>query len=200
MTTLGKDLPNEMDIFLRFTEGDRTAFKQLYDYHNPNLSSLIQRMVKMPDLTEEIIQEVWIYLWNNREKLITVKLPGSYIRRAALNRAFYHLKNIARDHKMMESIKAYSTELHDELQEMVDYKDSEKLIQQAVDELPAQRKKIWELSRNKNLSHEEIATQMGLTKSTVNNQITEASKHIRIYLENHGTLLALAALIIFFKK
>jgi len=99
---------------------------------------------------------------------------------------------------MMQRVKSYSTEYHDELQEMVDYKDSENLIKQAVDELPPQRKKIWELSRTHHLSHEEIASQLGLTKSTVNNQIVAASSHIRNYLESHGSLLALAALFYFF--
>ncbi|WP_316831854.1 RNA polymerase sigma-70 factor [Pedobacter aquatilis] len=193
----GKDLPNEMDIFQKFTQGDRGAFKQLYDHYNQPISSLISKMVKLPDLAEEIIQEVWVMLWNEREKMKTVETPAGYLRRIAVYKAFRYLRDISKNRELMEKIKSHSTDFHNELEEMVDFKDSEKLIQQAVDELPPQRKKIWELSRKAHMSHEEIANELGLTKSTVNNQISSASTHIRQYLENHGNLIALAALFLF---
>jgi len=192
-----KDLPDEKEIFRRFTEGDRQAFKQLYEHYTSPLFTLIQGMVKIPDLTDEIVQEVWVNFWNNREKLSGVENPGAYLHRSVVNRAFNHLKKISRDKHAMERIRSFSTELHDEVQEMVNFKDSEKLIQEAVNELPAQRKKIWDLSRNQHKSHAEIAELLGITISTVNNQIGFASSHIRKYLETHGTLVALAALVAF---
>ncbi|PWS33338.1 sigma-70 family RNA polymerase sigma factor [Pedobacter paludis] len=199
MMTSGKELPNEMELFQRFAQGDMVAFKKIYDQYNPPLSSFIQKMVKSLDLTQEVVQYVWVVVWNDRTKLENVANPAGYLHRLARYKTYNYLKKIALDRDLMQKMARVSTELHNELEEMFDLKHQEALIKDAVQELSPQRKKIWEMSRTQHLSHEEIAEALQISKSTVNNQIVAASAQIKSFLENNGTLLSLATLFSLFK-
>ena len=62
-------------------------------------------------------------------------------------------------------------------------KESEQLISEAVELLPPQRKKVYQLSRIEGLTHAQIAQQLNISTSTVNNQLTEALHFIKKYLQ-----------------
>ena len=139
-------------------------------------------------------------LWENRDKLGTVDFPQNYIYTMARNRTFDLLAKIGRDKKLIEHIWANISQSDELTKEILDAKESQQLINEAVAGLSKTKQQIFELSRQKGLSHDEIAALLGLSKQTIKNQLSESLKQIKHYLEQHSNLLAIIFWLHHFKN
>ena len=192
-------LINEKAIFAGLAEGDEAAFETIYHHYNKRLAPFIEKMVRSADLTEEIIQEIFVQLWINRHLLADVAHPTAYLFNIATNRTLDHLKKIANNAKLMDRIAYGSTELVNDTEEQVVLRESTAIIKLAIEALPAQRKLIFNLSRNEGLTHEQIAERLGISRHTVKNQLVTALKSIRLFTEKRGKMFVAAALLFTFK-
>ena len=73
--------------------------------------------------------------------------------------------------------------------EDLDFREVENLLKEAVNTLPAQRRKVYQLVREEGLSYAEIAEKLQISKNTVRNHVAEALQEIRIYLREHGVMI-----------
>jgi len=194
-----RKLINEKAIFAALAEGDEAAFEKIYHCYNPRLAPFIEKMVHSADLTEEIIQEIFVQLWINRHLLADVAHPTAYLFNVATNRTLDYLKKIANNAKLMDRIAYGSTELVNDTEEQVVLRESTAIIKLAVEALPAQRKLIFNLSRVEGLTHEQIAEKLGISRNTVKNQLVTALKFIRIFTEKRGKTFVAVAFILTFK-
>jgi RNA polymerase sigma-70 factor (ECF subfamily) len=173
---------NNQELINLLHQDDRRAFTEIY-YRYENL---LQRHAykKLGDLdeTNDILQELFVSLWDKRTELpVTANLSGylySIMRNKILNR-FAH-KQV--ENKYTASLQQflnkadYCTELTIRENEMAD------IIQKEIDQLPARMREIFLLSRRDNLSHNEIALKLSLTGPTVSRQISNALKVLRLKL------------------
>lgn len=194
-----RKLINEKAIFAALAEGDESAFETIYHSYNKRLAPFIEKMVHSADLTEEIIQEIFVQLWINRHLLADVAHPTAYLFNIATNRTLDHLKKIANNVKLMDKIAYGSTELVNDTEEQVVLRESIATIKLAVNALPAQRRLIFNLSRNEGLTHEQIAERLNISRNTVKNQLVTALKFIRLFSEKRGKTFVAAVLILTFK-
>jgi len=194
-----RKLINEKAIFAALAEGDESAFETIYHCYNKRLAPFIEKMVHSADLTEEIIQEIFVQLWINRHLLADVAHPTAYLFNIATNRTLDYLKKIANNAKLMDRIAYGSTELVNDTEEQVVLRESTAIIKLAVDALPTQRKLIFNLSRVEGLTHEQIAERLGISRNTVKNQLVTALKFIRLFSEKRGKTFVAAVLILTFK-
>ena len=194
-----RKLINEKAIFAALAEGDEAAFEKIYHCYNPRLAPFIEKMVHSADLTEEIIQEIFVQLWINRHLLADVAHPTAYLFNVATNRTLDYLKKIANNAKLMDRIAYGSTELVNDTEEQVVLRESTAIIKLAVEALPAQRKLIFNLSRVEGLTHEQIAEKLGISRNTVKNQLVTALKFIRMFTEKRGKTFVAVAFILTFK-
>ena len=99
-----------------------------------------------------------------------------------------HFRKTARDEQLAREWYTRIEQLRNSTEEWMDAREREQLISKAVEQLPPQRRRIYELSRLKGLSHAEIAKELNVSPSTVNNQLGEALKSIRQYLDRSPEL------------
>lgn len=139
--------------------------------------------------TEEVVQDVFMRIWHNRERLSEVDNPAAYIYKMAVNRTLDYIKRNAIELKAraatarLESVKDKHI-TQNELQ----FRETNKLIQEAVHHLPPQRKKIFVMVREQGLSHEEIASRLSISPHSVRNHMTYALRDIRKHLSENGNL------------
>ncbi|HLF45448.1 MAG TPA: RNA polymerase sigma-70 factor [Chitinophagaceae bacterium] len=182
MSVTHKILPNEKELFARITSGDIVAFEEIYHHYNQFLQPFLLNKTKSLELTEEIIQELYLKLWDRRETLPSIENYRSYIYTMAVNAVYTHFRKAAVEQKILKKLWRGMTEQQSTTDEIMEFKESEALINQAVEKLPPQQKKIYLLSRRSGLSHDEIADELHISKRTVSNQVTEALKAIRLHL------------------
>jgi len=193
-------LLNEHDLFLRLAGGDEQAYEQIYHHYNRRLSLFVLKIVRDPLLAQELLQDIFVQLWVSRALLAQVKYPSAYLFNMANNKTRDYLRKMASDARLLDHLAKSSSELSNETEELVDFKESAAILEEAVLELPDQRRIIYELSRKEGLSHDEIAEQLSISRQTVKNNLVQALKHIRMFMEQRGGAFSFAVFFLLTRK
>lgn len=181
----------EQKILLgRVSDGDVIAFRVLFDTYNKRLYAAALKITKSSYGAEEIVQEVFAGLWEHRTRLQEVENPSAYIFTVAYNRTFRYLKKVSKSKDLKEALRHRLQEARNDTEEWLDMKETNDLIHQAVSQLPPRRQLIFKLSREKGLSHKEIAEQLNISPLTVKKQMVIALRNIRSSLASVAPLLA----------
>lgn len=191
---------NEKELFRQIAQGDENAFRKLFDGYKIRLHAFIFRLTKSETTSEDIVQDIFLKCWKNRQSLAGIHNPDGYIFTMARNQAYDYLTSLARSQKLHEQVWLKIVELQDITTEQIDLNESHQLIVQAVQQLSPQKRRIFEMSRYEGLNHEQIAERLNLSKSTVKNNLVESLRFIKNYLQLHSPMLGLAFSLIFLKQ
>lgn len=183
---------HEKEIFLRISQGDETAFTEMFFHYTARIHPFIKKMTRSEEITEEIVQDVFVSLWKNREKLPEINNYNAYIFTIASNRTFNYLKSKAREAIRLQELAKVEKDFTNVTVETIDGNESRNLINKLVERLTPQKKLIYQLTREQGLSHDEIAVQLNISKNTVKNHLVETLKYLRKNLKL--TILVLIAI------
>jgi len=179
-------LPDEKQLFARMARGDEAAFEEIFHHYNRRIYPFILKRTKSATIAEEITQEVFLKLWANRESLPPIENHTSYIFTMTTNKTYNYLRKLAGEGRMLRQVWQNMNEFNNITEETIDFRGTEEIINQAVEQLPPQRKKIYLLSRQQGFTHEQIAQELDISRSTVNNQLLEALRFIREFIQTHS--------------
>jgi len=193
-----KQINIEKELFSRVAQGDEEAFNTLFHRYVPRLHTIVMKVTKSEGVAKDIIQEVFLYLWMDRESLAEVAVPQNWIFKMAYNRSYTWLsRQVSRHQKYNEFKQQNPGEGDDNLQDTVFLHETARLIQEATAQLPEQARKIFQLSRESGLKAAEVADRLDISVQTVRNSLVRSVRSIKEYLTQHGVLLpALLILII----
>ena len=174
---------------LQLTEGNESAFKQIYDRYWPGIYKTVKRYTKSQEVAEDIVQEIFTTLWNNRTHFTEVINIEYYLITMAKNLTYKTLRKMAfekevRNHWSEEGLRKENVENDAVLDQQY-----AQLIQHAVGLLPSQQKQIFQMAKVEGLSHKDIATQLKISHLTVKTHMAKALRTIRHYLQPHLTNL-----------
>jgi RNA polymerase sigma-70 factor (family 1) len=173
---------DDKQLFLMIAEGNEAAFTQFFHRYTPKLKPFIYGIVKVDAIADEILQEVFLKIWTNKENLVHVNEPASWIYRVASNLSIQQLRRQVTEYKGLKEVIAAEGQNPDDLLQRLSAKELQQLIHEAVDQLPEKRKEIYLLTREEGLSHKEIAEQLNISLQTVKNQVTAAVKSIQEHI------------------
>jgi RNA polymerase sigma-70 factor (ECF subfamily) len=176
----------DTQLLQRLRRGDESAFRQLYDLHSRPVAAFIYQLTHSAVDAEDILQDTFLKLWTSRDQLPAIENFGNYIFIIARNKTVDHLRKVARRQQLVDQVWANISEVADALDLQLDARESQQLIANALAQLSDQKQTIFRLSRVEGLSHDDIAAQLGLSKSRVKNLQVETLKHIRIFLSRYG--------------
>lgn len=160
--------------------GDEQALRKIFDQHYAKLLGDIYRIVPDENTCQDLAQEVFVELWRKRETIDVHTSLRAYLRRAAVNRALNFIKTQRRT--LLDGNSEIPDLADDSLRDTAvreEREDLEKALYEAIDKLPERCRMVFSLSRFENLSHREIAEQLGISVKTIENQITKAMKMLR---------------------
>jgi RNA polymerase sigma-70 factor (family 1) len=178
----------ERELLNRIAQSDEAAFTEIFNYFSPRIWMFIVKKAKSESIAEEIVQEVFLKLWVKKEIATGIKDLASFLYTMATNKLYDHFKKVAGDSRKLEHLwlQVQQAANSNPVEEALDFRESMHLINQAIEQLPPQRKKIYVLNRMEGLSYEEIAQKLNISKNTVSNQLVEATKFIREYVKGTG--------------
>lgn len=157
--------------------GDHKAFEVVFVAYYNKVKYFINGLLRSEEDAGELTQELFVKLWTNRLSVDPDKTLSTYLYVMARNLAFNFLKSkYVRESYANDS---YHIEESIDSEEVVWAKELEHILHVAVEKMPERRKEIFVLSRKKGLSNEEIATQLDISKKTVENQLSLAIKELR---------------------
>jgi RNA polymerase sigma-70 factor (family 1) len=192
----------EQKIFRQIGEGDPNAFTEMFHYYNGRLFPFVRRLTKSETIAEEIVQEVFLRLWINREKVAVMENPGAWLFTVASNLSINHLRNVVKI--AVKHAAAYhrnETKITDSTLNRLDGKEMAAIIEAAVQKLPPRQQEIFRLNRYQGLKNHEIAEKLAISNSTVKGHLTIALKSIREHVNTEtGSTLGIALLIVALKN
>jgi RNA polymerase sigma-70 factor (family 1) len=202
MANLGGEYVYSEDnpLFLQIAGGDEVSYTQIFHLYTPRLLPFIYKITRDEHLAREMLQETFLRLWIKRADLLRVERPASWLFRIAANICLSHLRTQATHHRLQIKVEEKQAATpYSSAVEVLESKEMDRLIRNAVAALPARRQEIYRLSREQGLSHQQIADQLQLSVSTVKNQLGFSIKFIQEYLHNATglSLAVLAALFLF---
>lgn len=181
----------EETLIQRFTSGDQTAFELLFRFYYPGLVTFVSHIISDHDEAEEIVQDFFVNVWTARKNIHQATSLKSYLFVSVKNRAFNYLKKEQIREKTLSKLKELVE--NDFLFQPDLFVESElqQQIAKAMEKLPARTREIFMMSRFKGLTNDEIATQLELSKRTVETQISNALKILREELKEYRFLMLL---------
>ena len=179
----------EQERIRQFTQGDESVFEALFREHYAPLCAFAGKFVGEPETAEELVQELFVQLWQKRGE---VKLRGSlrsYLYASVRNSALNHIKHL----KVRQSYQNWFQARTPESQESnpLDVAELESNIEDAIAALPDRCREVFLLSRREGLKYAEIAERMGISVKTVEVQMGKALKMLRKSLRSWLPVLAL---------
>ncbi len=169
-----------MFIVGKMIEGDRDAFKYFFDQYYTDLCNFVLLYVKDKVLAEEVVQDIFVYFWESRNKLNI----SSSVRAYLFSASKYKSLNLIRDRRNQAKTLENFVQANQEsiIQEEMIFEGPEELGQiltASIEQLPERCRAIFMLSKNDKLSNMQIASQLGISVKTVENQMTIALKKLR---------------------
>ena len=184
------DLENET-ITTILLQKDEKAFEQVFKSYYKRLHVYAITILQDKDEAEEMVQRVFVKIWERNESLTSTGTLAAYLYRAVHNECLNYLKHqkVKSAHQLYV-VKSMKNEVEHPGQK-INAKELEQKINSALNELPEQCRTIFQLSRFGELKYREIASQLGLSVKTVEAQMGKALKLLRLKLAEFLTLILL---------
>ncbi|MGN6416540.1 MAG: RNA polymerase sigma factor [Pseudobacter sp.] len=183
-------------MFQLLQSGDQKVFEEIYNrYHKPVYAYLLG-FVKDNSLAEDLTHEVFMKIWDIRNQVTLHTSFSSYLFRICHNKAINTLEKIASDNKLRNRVMLHLQTLSSsEIQDAGKLKEYDRLLETALESLPPQRRKVFQLCREEGKTYDETASQLGISRNTVKEHMVKAQKALRSFLDEKGEIAFLLLVI-----
>lgn len=190
-----KPLIDEKSLLARTSQRDEMAFKIIYESYQSQVLTFANKYLKSRQLAEEVMQEVFLKLWNLKEKLVTINDLESYILTITRNRAFDALRKLKRENRFVQPIEISDDVRENLTEEKILLDDTRQVLERGIDLLPPQQKLVYQLCHQRGLKYDEVAEQLGISPQTVHRHMKLALSSLRSYVASNTDLAVLLIIL-----
>lgn len=182
---------------MQLREGNKQAFDLIYQRYSVRLYGNLLKLTRSTSEAEDVLQEVFLKVWNNRANIDPERSFRSYLFKIAENKIYDFFRQAAKDRRRAAHLyAAVSTEpfpIEGLLEE-----EKIGLLQKAIESLPQQRQQVFRLCKLEGKTYKEVSEMLGISVSTISDHIVKATKSIRNYFEDneHALNIVLLSLIL----
>jgi RNA polymerase sigma-70 factor (family 1) len=172
---------NEALILQQLSQDSEAAFESIYNLYSSRLYCKMLKLLKSEAVAEELLQEVFLVIWDHRRKIDLQKSFCSFLFCIATNKCYDHFRKIAREKKLQHHFSYPHYPEHTAEENIISREDATSLYQ-AIESLPPRRKLVFRLCKMEGKSYEEVSQQLGISLSTISDHIVKANVFIRTEL------------------
>lgn len=174
---------SDIEIGKLLSLGDERAFQHFYNRYWERIYLMALTYLKSEELSQDIVQDVFLKVWDQREIFSSVQQPGSFIFIMGRNTVINAFRKKIAGGRIVEEPTEYIPDNVLLPHQVIDIKQLQQRLDVAIDGLPPQQGLIFKLSREQGLTHKEIAELLAIDKFTVKNHIIRALKTLRRQLQ-----------------
>lgn len=182
-------------LVLLLQKGNVKAFDSLFDVYSQKLFGFALKYFKNESDAEELVQEVFVKVWENRQTLKSELSFKSYLFTIALNQIRKHFNKKATSLRYLESLQNEPEFIENQAILESDYESALNQINLIIEQMPPRRREIFMKSKLEGKSSKEIAAELNISAGTVDNQVSEALRFIRSHLKSENLALLLFAVL-----
>lgn len=179
-------LNDERSLVLRLIDGDEAAFCELYAAYKNRLIYFAMRFLKSREYAEDIFQDAFTVIWQSRHFINPDASFSSYLYTIVRNRILNQLRDLANQDKLREQILSQALDYSNDTSNEILANDLRSFITHAMQQLTSRQREIFEMSREKQMSHREIAEALGISVNTVQESISTSLRTLRTYLKKNS--------------
>lgn len=183
-------LTDEQALVIRLINGDEEAFCELYAAYKNRLLYFAMKFVKSRDFAEDIFQDTFTAVWQTRHFINPDASFSSFLYTIMRNRILNQMRDLANEDCLKEHILSQAIDYTDNTRNTILANDLREIISSALTQLTSRQREVFELSREAQLSHKEIAEALGISVNTVQEHISSSLKVIRSYLTKYSSTSA----------
>lgn len=176
----------ENKLLAELIDGDKNAFTDLYFKYSGQIYSKMLRLTKCEETSKEILQELFLKIWEKRTQIDPTKPFNAYLFKIAQNLMYDHFRKVARDKILIENLVSSAAMYYHHSEESGVYEERLECINKAIEQLPAVRRQVFKLRKIEGKSYEEIASLMEISISTISDHMVKANRTIKKHLQIHG--------------
>lgn len=176
------------------SQGDEQAFRRIFDAYSSKVYGFALKLTRAQSMAEEIVQDVFMKVWINREAMATVDYFSSYLYTITRNHTFNLMKRVALEAHAKSALGKELSEAHRETEEAFIEKESRQILNQAIDRLPPQQRMVYSLCYQQGLKYEEVAQRLNISRLTVKTHMQQALRNIKLHFS--GLISALMLFLI----
>jgi RNA polymerase sigma-70 factor (ECF subfamily) len=175
-------------IIIELARDNEVPLEELFNYYYPRLYNFSRSFLKIEEGIDDILQEVFVKIWQNRKKINSAATFNSYIFTITRNLLLNELRSRLNNQNIKEEVRKLSMASEYSSMEQIEYRDLKEKVDTIVSELPERQKEIFILSRTKGLSHKEIAEKLGIKTKTVEYHISQSVRYLKDKLRDLGVI------------
>ena len=179
---------NEKELLSQIAGGDRDAFRELYSRYFPLVERYVSLFESSKRNQEELTQDVFVRIWEKRGKLAGVESFKNYLFFVSRNVVYNYIRALKVRKKLNDLEDSADASSESNLENELLFKQYYKIALEAIEKLPAGRRKILKMSVDQALTLDEIAEALSISRSGVKKQLYAATAFVRQYLQEHGEL------------
>jgi RNA polymerase sigma-70 factor (ECF subfamily) len=176
---MAKQTEEEHKWLVALSAGDFEAFNMLYEKHCQSLYSFTLKLSKNPHEAEELVQSVFVTVWEWRQTIDPGKSFSAYLFGIARNRFYDMLRKRVVESCYADYILQQNNLLAEDIEKQIEDRELTEIINQLLQQVPARRLEIFRMSRDKNLSYKQIAKKLQISENTVDTQIRNVLDYLR---------------------
>ncbi len=173
----------EKALLERLRHGDHRAFERIYHAHNKILIGSLFRLLKSPELVEEIMQELFLRLWQYRERIDPEKTIKPYLFKIAAGIAQDIFRKAKSERRYYDYLTHSFSESHTPLDDLIRREDYSEQLDKILRLMPEKQRKVYTLCKLEGLSHEEVSNMLGIAKGTVNAHMRKANLFLKEFTQ-----------------
>lgn len=187
---------DQSKLLYELSQGNELAFTKLYNEYKNVVFSTALKITKSKILAEEVVQDVFLKIWQNHENLAEITNIENYLFIISRNHIFDMIKKIARDTSLVIDSNYKSTSTND-TEDAIKDDQYNVILNQIVDQLPPRQQKIYKMAKWDGLSHQKIGEDLGISTETVKKHMAQALKFVRTKISPYMNMFM--TLLLFFK-
>ena len=157
--------------------GDEPSFSRLYDHYHPRVRTYVQKIIKMPELTDDVVQEIFIKIWEARAALKEVKCFSAFLFTIARNHSLNSLQAVTKSNQALPGLIRHFQDhrIDDETLE----KDYIKFIQRTLAAISPRSREVFRLCREQTMSYDQVATELGISRNAVKKHMVAVMRSLK---------------------
>ncbi len=170
----------EEQIVKNFTEGNIKAFDYIYLMFSSRIFYFVIGLVKIEEVGEEIVQDIFVKVWEAREKVQKFGSFESFLFTISHNTTISHLRKKATFEKYVEYIKSIQTEVEDPLlEEKIDFERFKQNLERVIESMPKKQKEVFMLKYYEDYSYKQISEKLNISIKTVENHLLNSRRFLK---------------------
>lgn len=172
-------LRTEKELVIGLRQGDRKAFQLLFEYYAKRIFAFAKGYLKSNSDAEEIVQNVFVKVWNVRASVNTELSFKSYLFKITYNDVREFFNKQSRENRYKHEILDYAIEFDNRTEDRIDYKSLLDLVETRIEQLPPRQREVMVLSKKQGIPTQEIAALLEISPRTVEKHLAEALKQLK---------------------